>query len=123
MKEFEIIKKLMLENYPELVKYVNEFMQSAIGIRTISTKQDFKIVNSKIGGYPDVFENFEWPTYREKPMSFIAQINCAQVTLFDKEKLFPEEGILYFFWYTGDNDFRDISKGRYKVIFDQGNKR
>ena len=56
-------------------------------------------------------------------MSFIAQINCAQVTLFDKEKLFPEEGILYFFWYTGDNDFRDISKGRYKVIFDQGNKK
>jgi uncharacterized protein YwqG len=56
---------------------------------------------SKIGGRPDLPPGTEW--FRDKqhqPLCFVAQINLSDITFADKEKILPQEGILYFFFAT-----------------------
>ncbi len=59
---------------------------------------------SKIGGKPHLPADFVWPFYENEveeedyPLSFIAQINLAEVSAYDKEHLLPESGLLCFFY-------------------------
>ena len=73
-------------------------------------KSDGKIApgESKIGGKPHLPADFEWPVYHgmgildtekaTRPLSFMAQINLADVTAHDAEHLLPASGMLYFFY-------------------------
>ncbi len=58
--------------------------------------------SSKLFGDPDVWNGFEWPYIEENgekyDLTFLCQINCAEVSPFDKEGLLPETGMLYFFY-------------------------
>lgn len=55
---------------------------------------------SKFGGHPDLPGDVDWfrIDIAEVPMSFIAQINFAEVAPFDLEKKLPQQGMLYFFY-------------------------
>lgn len=63
--------------------------------------------SSKIGGKPAVPHDFVWPRYlgntydnilKERPLSFMAQINLEDIQSYDTEKLLPKTGILSFFY-------------------------
>lgn len=63
--------------------------------------------SSKIGGRPAVTSDFVWPRYlgesydnvtKERPLSFMIQINLEDVACYDKENLLPKTGILSFFY-------------------------
>lgn len=63
---------------------------------------------TRFGGAPDVPADFVWPVYesaglgddevKPRPLSFIAQFNCARLARFDAEKLLPSGGLLSFFY-------------------------
>lgn len=63
---------------------------------------------TRFGGMPDVPDNFEWPYFetdtfddkevKPRPLSFIAQFNCKEISSLDKEQLLPETGVLSFFY-------------------------
>jgi len=71
---------------------------------------------SKIGGKPDLPPGFAWFYYfgdgldivdgyysnervtKNRPLAFLAQINCEEASAFDKDALLPTEGMLYFFY-------------------------
>ena len=62
---------------------------------------------SKIGGTPDLPKGFAWPYYEaesfdgvraNRPLSFLAQINLAQASVFDRDCRLPREGVLSFFY-------------------------
>lgn len=55
---------------------------------------------SKLGGHPDLPPDAQWFRIESAgiPMSFVAQINFAEVAPFDTEHRLPERGILYFFY-------------------------
>ena len=53
---------------------------------------------SKIGGNPDLPTGFVWPIYGDQPLSFMAQINLADVGELDAEQLLPRAGMLSFFY-------------------------
>ncbi len=54
---------------------------------------------SKIGGSPDVPENFTWPVASNgHPLSFIMQTNCADASPLDTSNLLPKSGFLYVFY-------------------------
>lgn len=83
---------------------------------------------SKIGGKPDVPKDFEWPVYegkdfeditKERPLSFIAQINLKDVAPYDTEELLPKQGILSFFYemYSMEWGFDPANKGCAKVYY------
>lgn len=61
---------------------------------------------SKWWGNPDLPPQAEYPLMKvteedgsetEYPLTFICQIDCADIAPFDKEGLLPREGMLYFF--------------------------
>lgn len=61
---------------------------------------------SKFGGAPDVPAGFVWPTWNQRPLGFLAQINLEEVAPFDVESLLPKSGLLSFFHFLSDADFQ-----------------
>lgn len=65
-------------------------------------------VIGRFGGAPDVPEGFGWPwfvtdTYvddevKPRPLSFLAQFDCAALAPLDGDGLLPHEGVLSFFY-------------------------
>lgn len=59
---------------------------------------------SKIGGKPLLPTDFVWPVFTSsdddvtRPLSFLCQINLADVKLYDRDNLLPGKGMLYFFY-------------------------
>ncbi len=68
---------------------------------------------SRIGGWPDLTEGSSWPTWRGRPMAFIAQISLAEAHAAQPELKLPDTGLLSFFLgcsddtYTKDEDARE----------------
>lgn len=52
---------------------------------------------SKFGGIPDVVAGFDWPRFKEQPLTFLAQLNCAELLHIQPGLPLPPNGMLYFF--------------------------
>jgi len=67
--------------------------------------------STKFGGTPDVPAGFIWPVFetatfeddevKPRPLAFLAQFNCAQLSPLDQEGLLPKTGLLSFFYELG----------------------
>lgn len=65
----------------------------------------------RFGGLPDVPADFVWPVFetdtfddpekKPRPLSFLAQFDCAVLAPLDTEGLLPAEGVLSFFYELG----------------------
>lgn len=53
---------------------------------------------SKFGGAADLPREFTWPEGIKQPMAFLAQIDLAAASGFDRSGLLPREGLLSFFY-------------------------
>ncbi len=65
---------------------------------------------SKIGGHPDLPKDFVWPVTtsgegcmmrvanKERPLSFVCQIDLAEASKFDKDGILPKTGVLSVFY-------------------------
>lgn len=77
------------------------FAKNAVTI-TLDEQEDGRIPVgvSKFGGSPDLPGDVDWfrTQLTDIPMSFIAQVNFAEVSPFDLEHRLPERGMLYFFY-------------------------
>jgi uncharacterized protein YwqG len=60
-----------------------------------------------------------WPAWKESPLSFLAQINLAELSSFEAAKPLPASGTLFFFYdaeqQTWGFDPKDV--GSWKVLF------
>ena len=79
---------------------------------TISFDSDYStplpIGASKFGGRPDLPKGFKWYYFsgkspftdeiKDRPLSFLAQINCEEIKKYDIDNRLPSTGILYFFY-------------------------
>ncbi|MDE5860816.1 MAG: DUF1963 domain-containing protein [Ruminococcus sp.] len=105
--------------------------------------KDIPIGASKMGGFPDLPPEIEYPTmsahtetwasdgktdfYEKSAMQLVAQINLYELaeTGADVENLLPEKGMLYIFW-SGSNEYVEIhcdepaKKDIQKVIYWNG---
>ena len=52
---------------------------------------------SRLGGLPSMPTDFEWPIWNDRPQSFLAQIDLAEVHR-SMPSCLPEAGYLYFFY-------------------------
>lgn len=77
--------------------------------------------NSYIGGQPQVDPtNFEWPHINNQPMSFLAQLDLAELTRVHTIDWLPKEGSLLFFYNIGDDmvwGFDPKDKGHWKILY------
>ena len=53
---------------------------------------------SHLGGLPELPSGFEWPRWKGRPLTLMAQINCAETARIETEGLWPKSGTLYFFY-------------------------
>ena len=108
-----------------------------------TNENDIAIGQTKIGGKPDLPNEITWVTETNivettekkflifnskkeetvtKSLSFIAQINLTETSLFDKDNLLPKTGVLYFFYSAEQEawgfDYKD--KNKFKVIYWDG---
>ena len=54
--------------------------------------------SSKLGGRPDVRSDFPWPSWKGQPLSFLGQIDLADVVGYPGADALPESGLLLFFY-------------------------
>lgn len=88
--------------------------------------------SSKFGGQPDLPKDFKWyyfkgkapsnPDIEDRPLSFLAQINCEEIKEYDIDKRLPSRGILYFFYELESMvwGFNHKDKGCAKVYYYDG---
>jgi Domain of unknown function (DUF1963) len=73
--------------------------REAITISTRLVDEDALVVGaSKVGGLPDLPPEVAWPEERGYPLSFVAQLQMAEVAPYDREHVLPVHGLLSFFW-------------------------
>jgi len=81
--------------------------KDCISIKSTPANVHLPLGSSKFGGKPHLPANFSWPYYegtdyeniaQNRPLAFLAQINLQDIAAYDKEKLLPAKGFLYFFY-------------------------
>jgi uncharacterized protein YwqG len=74
---------------------------------------------TKVGGSPDIDSSFEWPSWNDQPMSFLAQIDLSSLPYISNLEKLPSAGMLYFFYdqeqSTWGFDPKDL--GSWRVVF------
>lgn len=80
-------------------------------------EKDFKLGESKLGGYPHLPPHIKWDDIRYKfekeqdiHLSFILQLNFEDVSKYDETDLLPKKGMLYFFSVHGDRYVNNLGE-------------
>ena len=113
------METLEAKGLSDIAAELKKYYRNAIGCFTKEYRGDVPIGASKMGGFPDLPPNMEYPVmsgytmkwlkgqnagtterYEESAMQIVAQINLYEVAESgaDAEKLLPERGMLYIFW-------------------------
>lgn len=88
-------------------KLFDEIKRTAIMVNYLPVEKELARGKSKFGGKPYLPKDFEWPYYegegfdhafKNRPLSFLAQINLEELAGYDKDNQLPHKGMLYFFY-------------------------
>lgn len=104
---FDWLKKEKVSN-DKLLEVLEHIKKKEIRVTYKETNGELlDIAASKIGGNPALPTDFIWPRYKgeafdgevkERPLSFMAQINLRDVAEYDEEGILPKTGMLSFFY-------------------------
>jgi len=87
----EISKGCKERGLDELFEFLEPFAKNAIKIDTQAKDDgDIAVGASKFGGQPDLPASVPWPSNENGALSFVAQINFAEVSKFDDETVLIE---------------------------------
>lgn len=76
---------------------ISAYYSQGVSLEIAAAELILPVGSSKIGGKPDLPEEFEWPQYGELPMAFVAQVNLTQLKQVHPDSPLPKEGLLSFF--------------------------
>ena len=79
---------------------------------------------SRIGGLPDLPKNIDWPTWREKPLTFLGQFRLADLSRFDCCRVLPSSGHLWFFYDSEQITwgFDPQDRGSWRILYADTNE-
>lgn len=116
-----------------LEKY--ELLHKESAILTIA-RQSIKIIKnkvkeeqlplgfSKIGGLPDLPEDWEFPSYNNRSLSFLGQFNLNEIKPYNAENNLPISGILYIFYDVVEQPWGfEEDEGCFKVLYFEGDEK
>lgn len=85
-----------------------------------------RLGTSKLFGSPDVPAGFEWPAIIDAAncydLDFLCQLNCAELADYDKQKLLPHSGMLYFFYDFAKSSGDINDKNSARVVYSNDKK-
>lgn len=91
----------------DLNSLLDSLRKNEITITAHRSDKNAAATASKFGGRPATPAGFEWPRFESenfdcesanRPLSFLCQVNLADVRAYDKDGLLPEKGLLLFFY-------------------------
>ena len=95
----EISKGCKERGLERLFDFLKPMAKNAIKIDAqAKNDDDIAVGASKFGGQPDLPASVPWPSNDNGALSFVAQINFAEVSKFDTDGLLPKSGMLYLFY-------------------------
>ncbi len=98
---------------------------NSIRLKTEYIADNLPIGSSKFFGNPDVWDAFEWPAIEEDgelyDLTFMCQINCAEIAAFDKNNKLPKTGMLYFFYDLDEMPSLPSIEQAARVLYYNGN--
>lgn len=119
----------MKNDIQDLKEKLLKIAKNEIRISYCKSEESLSETDSKIGGRPAVPDDFIWPEFNGKgycdeepatrPLSFMAQINLAELAEYDTENLLPKTGVLSFFYemVTMQWGFDPADKGSARVYY------
>ena len=60
--------------------------------------EEHTVGKTRVGGLPDLPADFDWPHWKNKPLSFLAQIELEALSGFPGAEVLPSHGLLSFFY-------------------------
>jgi uncharacterized protein YwqG len=74
---------------------------------------------SRLGGVPDLPAGVAWPAWKNLPMSFIAQVNLADLANFAPAQNLPKSGLLSFFYDAAQETYGadPTDRGGWQVLY------
>src|SRR5262245_865556 len=75
----------------------------AIRLTSRAGHDGWSVGSSRIGGYPDLPAGAEWPSWNGRALSFLAQLNLAELQRYRGCDVLPATGLLQFF-YVSEQD-------------------
>lgn len=123
MDKTDVQTELVNVGLPQLTKSIGLLSQPSIRLYTTpAAEAALHVGASRIGGVPDLPAGVNWPEWKGKPQSFIAQIRLDEVHQYDTNGLLPPHGMLWFFYDASQQTFGDSStdSGGWRVLFTDG---
>lgn len=99
----ELIQLIQNNGLARCTEAVLSHLQDSIRLNTALQEEALAPGVSKLGGQPDLPPGTAWPLHQGRPMAFIAQVRLADIAPFDTQDLFPDSGLLSFFFYADDS--------------------
>ena len=74
---------------------------------------------SRLGGAPDLPPGLAWPAWKDAPMSFIAQVDLADLASFAPAQDLPKSGLLSFFYDSAQETYGadPADRGGWQVLY------
>lgn len=119
MKEL-IMSKLADKRLSRVAKDLEGMLQPAIRLETVGCNEDeLPLGSTRIGGRPDLTDDVAWPSWKGKPLAFLAQINLSDLRKFPFAGVLPPEGWLVFFYDAEQSTwgFDPADRGSWAVVF------
>ena len=91
----------------DLGQLLQSLRKNEIAITLKKARRDGSPCRGKFGGRPALPVGFEWPRFEaanydgetaNRPLSFLCQINLAEIASLDRDGLLPKKGLLSFFY-------------------------
>lgn len=114
----QISELIRQKSHPRLSSAIEQYVKGSLVLTTAAQLDDqIAIGKSKLGGMPDLPSDAKWPDWKEKPLSFIAQINLSDLPSSEFLDVLPENGILSFFYSAEQETWRfdPNDKGSWRV--------
>lgn len=77
---------------------------------------------SRIGGLPDLPPGVAWPSWRDQPLAFLAQIDLSELSELPVARVLPDSGLLSFFYHADQETwgFDPEDLGSWRVLWHDG---
>lgn len=78
--------------------------------------------SSHLGGVPDLPADITWPAWEGRSLSFLAQLNLAELAAFPAATLLPPDGLLSFFYDAQEQPwgYNATDRDRFAVLYHPG---
>ncbi|EPD51096.1 hypothetical protein HMPREF1210_02287 [Paenisporosarcina sp. HGH0030] len=115
------------------------YVHSCLHIENLNNKEELKkcicdenkvkeeqipLGSSKIGGLPDLPEDWEFPSYNNRSLSFLGQFNLKEIKPYNAENNLPISEILYIFYDVVEQPWGfEEDEGCFKVLYFEGDEK